>query len=126
VMNCAHVPSGRFHWPFQTQTRWPTRPPGTPDPTSSMTPAPSLWGMIRGASIGRDPARALTPGGLRPEVLSPTRAWPGPGSAAGISPTTKTSRAGPVLSYQAARIVMLHQVNSPTIIDHDRGPGTIS
>src|SRR5215813_1730850 len=78
---------------------------GTPAPIFSITPAPSLWGMMREASIGRDPLRALTSDGLTPDVLSATRTSPGPGSAAGISPTTSTSLAAPVLSYQAARIV---------------------
>src|SRR5262245_45561987 len=113
VMNCAHVPSGRFHCPFQTHTRWPTRCSGTPGPVFSITPAPSLWGIIRDASIGRDPARALTSEGLTPDVLTAIRTWPGPGSGAGISPIAKTSRAGPVLSYQAARIVVLHQIFRP-------------
>src|SRR5262249_17120325 len=127
VMNCAHVPSGRFHWPFQTQTRWPTRSPGTPDPTFSMTPPPSLWGIMRDASIGRDPPRALTSEGLTPEVLSPTRTWRGPAAwGPGVSPTTRTSRAGPVLSYQAARIVALPPNLQATIIDHDRGPSMLS
>src|SRR5262245_10306500 len=122
VMYSAHVPSGRFHWPFQTHTRWPTRSPGTPDPTFSITPAPSLWGIIRDASIGRDPARALTSEGLTPDVLIAMRTCPGPGSAAGISPVTKTSCAGPVLSYQAARIVGSPPNLPVTTIDHHRGP----
>src|SRR5262249_16856461 len=105
VMNSEHVPSGRFHWPFQTQTLRPMQLTGTPDPTFSITPAPSLWGMTREASIGRDPLRALTSDGLTPEVLTAMRTSPHPGSAAGISPTTSTSLAAPVLSYQAARIV---------------------
>src|SRR6516165_9710204 len=86
--------------------------------------------MIRGASIGRDPARALTSEGFTPEALSATRTSPGPGSATDISPTTSTSRAAPVLSYQAARIVPPTCVSptgslTATNIDHDRKPSTL-
>ena len=49
AMNSAAVPKGRFHWPFQVQTRSPTRLASTPSPTASMMPAPSECGMMRGA-----------------------------------------------------------------------------
>jgi len=42
------VPEARFHWPFHTHTRSPSRASSTPAPTWSMTPAPSLCGMTRG------------------------------------------------------------------------------
>ena len=66
----AAVPNGRRHWPFQTQTRSPTREAGTPSPTRSISPAPSLCGMTRGKAILRVvPARPLTSDGLTPEVM---------------------------------------------------------
>src|SRR5829696_8651611 len=46
-MYVAAVPNGRFHCPFQIQTRSPTRLGSTAGPTRSITPAPSLCGMIR-------------------------------------------------------------------------------
>ena len=47
-MCSAAVPNGRFHWPFQIQTRSPLREAGTPSPTMSISPAPSLCGVTRG------------------------------------------------------------------------------
>ena len=96
-MYCAAVPNGRCHWPFQIQTRSPTRAPGTPAPTASMTPAPSLCGMTgpgSGALVVM-PLRLFQSDGLTPDVASLTRTSPGPGSGFGNSPIVSTSRAGP-------------------------------
>ena len=96
-MDCAAVPNARFHWPFQSQTRSPIRLAGTPEPTASMSPAPSLCGITSGAEIFRPapPRRDFQSEGLTPEVRNRTRTSPGPGSGVGCSPTFKTSRAGP-------------------------------
>src|SRR5262245_1418589 len=102
TVSSAAVPHGRCHWTMNTQTRSPIREAGTPGPTLSMTPAPSWWGTTRGKPIGRDPARDFTSVGFRPEATIRTRTSPGPGSGTGISPTRKTSAAGPFFSYQAA------------------------
>src|SRR5262249_51995177 len=76
----AAVPLGRRHCPFQIQTRWPTRL-ATPGPTLSISPAPSLWGMISGADIGAvRPLRDFQSDGFTPEVFRCTRTSPGPGS----------------------------------------------
>src|SRR5438552_1733604 len=53
TIHSAAVPKGRRHWPFQTQTRSPTRDGETPSPTRSISPAPSLCGMTRGKAILR-------------------------------------------------------------------------
>src|SRR5262245_4129992 len=79
-----------------------------------MTPAPSWCGTTRGKPMGREPARDFTSVGLRPEATTRTRTSPGPGSGASISPTFRTSAAGPFLSYHAAGIVL----SSPAL---DRG-----
>src|SRR5205085_9355267 len=102
----AAVPSARPHAAFQTHTRSPTREAGTPAPTASMTPAPSLCGTTRGNGIAalRRPARDLTSDGLTPEACTRTRTSPGPGAGVGSSPTRRTSAAAPVDSYQAARM----------------------
>jgi hypothetical protein len=63
--------------------------------------------MMRGPSIGREPIRAFQSDGFTPEVFRATRTSPGPGTGSGISPTTSTSRAEPVRSYQAARTFRL-------------------
>ena len=54
--------------------------------------------------MGREPARAFTSVGLRPEATTRTRTSPGPGSGTGSSPTFRTSAAAPFFSYQAARM----------------------
>ncbi len=54
-MNCAAVPKGRFHCAFQVHTRSPTRDAGTPSPTASITPAPSLCGITSGQASGGRP-----------------------------------------------------------------------
>jgi hypothetical protein len=98
-MDWAAVPKARRHWPFQTQTRSPMREAGTPSPTMSISPAPSLCGMTRGKAILRfTPARLLTSEGLTPEVASRTRTSPAPGVPVSTSPTRSTSRAGPFFS----------------------------
>src|SRR5665213_3974090 len=71
AMYSAAVPKGRCHWPFHTQTRSPWRDGGTPAPTLSITPAPSLCGTIFGTLSGRA-ARDFTSEGLTPEVASLT------------------------------------------------------
>ena len=72
VMYSAAVPNARFHWPFQVQTRSPSRLAATPLPTASMIPAASLWGMTRGNAILRvRPSRALTSEGLTPGRRDP-------------------------------------------------------
>ena len=53
TINPAAVPNGRRHWAFQTQTRSPSRDGGTPAPTRSISPAPSLCGITRGNAILR-------------------------------------------------------------------------
>src|SRR6516162_8191876 len=65
TIDAAAVPKGRRHWPFQTQTRSPTREGETPSPTCSISPAPSLCGMTRGNAILRvKPARLFTSEGI--------------------------------------------------------------
>src|ERR1700733_3980978 len=99
VTYSAQVPKARSHCAFHTHTRSPTREAGTPLPTLSITPAPSLCGTTRGNAILRvEPIRAFTSDGLTPEVLSLTRTSPGPGCGVSTSPTCSTSRAGPFLS----------------------------
>src|SRR5918912_896036 len=100
----AAVPKGCFHWPFQIPTRSPRRLSGTPGPTASISPAPSLCGITRGPAMGREPARVFQSDGLTPEARMRTRTSPGPGSGVSSSPTCRTSRAGPLRSYQAARM----------------------
>src|ERR1700761_8613217 len=51
------------------------------------------------------PPRMPTSDGLIPEARTRISTSPRPGSGFGRSPICKTSRAGPVRSYQAARIV---------------------
>ena len=41
-MSPAAVPMGRFHWAFQVHTRCPSRAAGTPAPTASITPLPTV------------------------------------------------------------------------------------
>jgi hypothetical protein len=95
----------RFHCAFQVHTRSPTREGGTPSPTWSTSPAPSLCGITRGNAILRAvPARLFTSDGLTPEVASLTRTSPGPGRGVATSPTLSTSAAAPFFSYQAARM----------------------
>src|SRR5690242_3046530 len=73
AINSAAVPNGRFHWPFQTHTRSPMRDRDTPAPTSSITPAPSLWGTTCGKAILRvEPCRDFTSDGFTPDVASLT------------------------------------------------------
>ncbi len=99
VMYSAAVPKARFHWPFQVQTRSPTRPGATPLPTASMIPAASLCGMTRGNAILRvRPSRAFTSEGLTPDAAILTRTSPGPGEGVSTSPTRSTSRAAPFAS----------------------------
>ena len=99
AMYSAAVPKGRFHWPFQIQTRSPARDAGTPLPTASMTPAPSLCGMTRGQAILRvSPCRFFTSDGFTPEAASLTRTSPAPGCGVSTSPTRSTSRAEPFAS----------------------------
>src|SRR5262249_4135027 len=75
----AAVPCGRRHCPFQTQTRSPTRL-ATPGPTLSISPAPSLCGMISGADIGAVRAAARLPiGGVHPRGLQVHAHLAGPG-----------------------------------------------
>src|SRR5487761_730503 len=71
-----------------------------------MVPAPSWCGTTRGKATGRprQPLRPLVSDGLTAETAIFTRTSPGPGSGAGISPKIRTSRAGPVFSYQQAFI----------------------
>src|SRR6516225_8392616 len=65
----AAVPCGRRHCPFQIQTRSPMRLV-TPGPTLSISPAPSLWGMISGVDIGAvRPLRDFQSDGFAPEVF---------------------------------------------------------
>ena len=98
-MYSAAVPAARRHWPFHTQTRSPMREGGTPSPTSSMTPAPSLCGMTRGQAILRvAPARDFTSEGLTPEAASLTRTSPLWACGVSTSPTCSTSRAAPFRS----------------------------
>ena len=98
-MCSAAVPNARFHWPFQVHTRSPTRAAGTPLPTLSITPAPSLCGMTRGNAIFRvRPSRDFTSEGLTPEVASRTRTSPGPGSGVATSPRRRTCAAAPLAS----------------------------
>src|SRR3954449_1757814 len=69
-----------------------------------MTPAPSLCGITLGYGIPeptQSPRFFVSPG-LIPETATRTRTSPGPGSGAAISPTARTSAAGPGRSYQAA------------------------
>src|ERR1700739_636245 len=47
-------------------------------------------------------SRFFTSPGLTPDMAMRMRSSPGPGSGSGISPTVRTSRAGPCFSYQAA------------------------
>src|SRR5262245_60871001 len=64
--------------------------------------------------MGREPDRALTSVGLRPETATRTRTSPGPGSGTGRSPSLSTSAAGPFRSYHAARMVtLLHRPGVP-------------
>jgi hypothetical protein len=95
------VPIGRCHCAFHSQTRWPMRSGGTPSPTASMTPAPSLCGTMSSAFSGRF-RRDFTSDGLTPEVCINTRTSPGSGIGVGSSPTSRTSWAGPLRRYQAA------------------------
>src|SRR5690606_22990709 len=67
-----------------------------------MTPAPSLWGMTIPSLTGRLPARDFTSEGFTPEHTTRTTTSCSPGSCIGCSPTCRTSRAGPLRSYQAA------------------------
>jgi hypothetical protein len=68
-------------------------------------PAPSLFGTMRGYSIGAiNPARVRQSDGLTPEAVSRTRASPVPSTGSGIAPKVSTSRAGPWRSYQTTRI----------------------
>ncbi len=103
-MRVAAVPKARLHCPFQIQTRSPKRAGSTPGPTQSITPAPSLCGITRGATIGRVPERVFQSEGFTPEACTRTRTSPGPGSGSGISPYWSTSRAEPLRSYQTAFI----------------------
>jgi hypothetical protein len=99
TIDAAAVPNGRRHWPFQTQTRSPTRAGETPSPTCSISPAPSLCGMTRGNAILRvKPARLFTSEGLTPETARRTRTSPRPGCGVSTSATRKTSRAVPFVS----------------------------
>jgi hypothetical protein len=99
-MYVAAVPKGRFHCPFQIQTRSPTRLGSTPGPTRSTTPAPSLCGIIRSATMGREPDRVFQSEGFTPEACTRMRTSPAPGTGSGMSPHCRTSRAGPLRSYQ--------------------------
>ena len=97
---------GRYDWAPNTHTRRPILAGSTPSPTDSITPAPSLCGMIRGKCIPHpnQSLRFFVSPGFTPERMTRTRTSPGPGVGAGSSPTWRTSRAGPCRSYQTARI----------------------
>lgn len=107
----AAVPEARLHCPFQSQTRWPSRLAGTPSPTASITPAPSLCGMTHGVVSGRR-IRLLTSDGLTAETWTRTLTSPATGIGSVRSLTTKTSFASPFCSYQAARM-SVSQFKSP-------------
>jgi hypothetical protein len=100
VTYSAAVPKGRCHWAFHVQTRSPTRDSGTPAPTASIVPAPSLCGTMRGKAIGRPLAiaRDFTSEGFTPDQAMRTRTSPGPGVGVGSSSTRSTSRAAPAFS----------------------------
>src|SRR4051812_45560913 len=48
-----------------------------------------------------------------PEAATRMRTSPGPGSGSGILPSTRTSRAGPCFSYQAAVITIRDRLRPP-------------
>ena len=109
AMYCAQVPMGRCHWPFHSHTRSPTREPGTPSPTASITPAPSLCGTISGSLTGRA-RRDLTSEGFTPELARRTSTSPACGLGVGKSPTCNTSWASPLRLYQAAFMKVLLEI----------------
>jgi hypothetical protein len=92
----AAVPHGRCQAAKYTHTRAPMRARSTPSPTSSMTPAPSWFGIWNGDAMrsGRL-ARAFQSVGLTPETDTRTSTSPGPGSGRCTSVTWRTERAGP-------------------------------
>ncbi len=100
VTYSAAVPCGRPQAAFQTHTGSPMRDAGTPSPTWSIAPAPSLCGTTRGNGITglRRPARDFTSDGLTPDHCSRTRTSPGPGRGSGRSTSCSTWAAGPVRS----------------------------
>src|SRR5258708_38356572 len=83
------------------------RDDGTWSPTSSITPAPSLWGMTRGKGIPTPKVfwRFFTSPGLTPETATLMRTSLGRGTGVVISPTMRTSDGEPCCSYQAAFMV---------------------
>ena len=102
----AAVPNGRYRCAPKHHTRSPIRESGTPSPTASIVPAPSLCGTTLGKGIPtlKTSWRFLTSPGLMPEAAIRMRTSPGSGRGSGISPTTSTSAAGPCFSYHAAFI----------------------
>src|SRR3712207_2400886 len=64
--------------------------------------------MMRGngmAVLPRAPPRPLVSDGLMPEARTRTSTSPAAGAGGSVSPVTRTSRAGPLRSYQAAFMV---------------------
>src|SRR5262249_38780131 len=124
-MNSAHVPSGRFHWPFQTHTRSPTRSPGTPDPTFSITPPAVAVGdnARREHRAGSGPR--LDVGGVDARGFNRdadlTGTWLGGRHFA--DPENLPRWARPLIPSRSHRGAPPNL--QATIIDHDRGPGTI-
>ena len=94
------MPNGRLHCAFHSQTRSPTRLADTSGPTASISPAPSLCGMMRVNAMVRPvlPLRPFTSDGLMPDARTRTRTSPAPGEGVGTSATRNTSRAGPCVS----------------------------
>ncbi len=101
-----------------THTRRPARAGSAPEPTASMTPAPSLCDTIPPNAIGEpsQDCRFFTSPGFAPDMVRRTRISPGPGSAAGSSPTCSTPAAGPCRSYHAAIIVLVCRAAVPPFL----------
>ena len=93
----AAVPNGRCHWALNVHTRSPSREAGTPSPTASTTPAPSLCGVTSAWRIC-GARRLFTSDGFTPDACRRTRTSPGPGAGSGTLVRRSTSRAGPVRS----------------------------
>src|SRR5262245_66235675 len=62
TIDCAAVPKGRRHWPFQTQTRSPTRAGETPSPTWSLARAVAVRNDARKGDLARKAGAALDVG----------------------------------------------------------------